>query len=133
MKKVSGLFLSAILLFSVFSFSVYEKADLKEPAVYTVKKLKRPMKIDADWNKREWKKVKELSITNHMGKLPAFEPVTKAKMMYDDENIYLIFRVEDRFIRLQTAQFNGKVFEDACVEFFFSPTAIFLYATLTWR
>jgi hypothetical protein len=42
-------------------------------------------------------------------------------MMYDSENVYIIFKVEDNFVRLQTQRFNGKVFEDACVEFFFAP------------
>ncbi len=119
MRKLSGFLILAFFI-SVCSFT--PEQDTREEAVYTVKRLKRPMKIDADWNKSQWKKIKEISITNYMGAIPAFKPVAKAKMMYDDENLYLIFRVEDRYVRLQTAaKFNGKVFEDACVEFFFSP------------
>jgi hypothetical protein len=81
------------------------------------------MKIDANWDKREWRKIKELEITNYMGKIPPFRPISKAKMMYDSENLYVIFKVHDNFVRLQTQKFNGKVFEDACVEFFFAPDA----------
>lgn len=119
MNKVSGALILSLFLTVIFAFS--PKQNPKDPAVYSVKKLKQPMKIDADWNKSQWKKVKEIAITNYMGKVPDFQPVAKAKMMYDDGNLYLIFHVDDRYVRLQTSSFNGKVFEDACVEFFFSP------------
>lgn len=45
--------------------------------------------------------------------------------MYDDENLYIIFLVKDRYVRCITKDFNGPVWEDACVEFFFSPDTIF--------
>jgi hypothetical protein len=117
MKKIIKLLFVAVTTTLLCSFSPPET----ESAVYKVARLKRPMKIDANWNKREWKKVKEFEITNYMGKVPAFKPVTKVKMMYDNENVYVIFHVDDRFVRLRSKGFNSKVFEDACVEFFFSP------------
>jgi hypothetical protein len=92
-----------------------------KPAVYKVKKLKGSMKIDANWEKAEWKKVKEIPILNFMGQIPAFQPVVTAKMMYDAENVYLIYKVEDRHVRIQNTKFNSPVSTDACVEFFFSP------------
>jgi hypothetical protein len=41
--------------------------------------------------------------------------------MYDDNNLYLIFQVKDRFVRCITTEYNGPVWEDSCVEFFFAP------------
>ena len=120
MKKLSGILLSALFLITICSFSPKEKVKNTD-AAYSVKKLKRPMKIDGDWNKPQWKKAKEIPITNYMGAIPSFRPVAKAKMMYDDENVYLIFRVEDRYVRIQMQNFNSGVSGDACVEFFFSP------------
>jgi hypothetical protein len=115
MKKVS-----ATLFFTwIFMISVAYSSDL--PLVYKVSKLKKFMKIDANWDKAQWKKVKEIPIVNFMGKLPAFQPVVTAKMMYDTENIYLIYKVQDRHVRIQNTKFNGPVSTDACVEFFFSP------------
>ena len=118
MKKIVPLLVNAFVIILFCSFSLPIDAD---PPVYKVVKLKRPMKIDANWDKREWKKVPELAIANYMGQIPSFQPLTKAKMMYDSENIYIIFKVLDNFVRLKTQGFNGKVFEDACVEFFFAP------------
>ncbi|MBL7699780.1 MAG: carbohydrate-binding family 9-like protein [Chitinophagaceae bacterium] len=92
-----------------------------EEAVYNVKKLDRPMKINADWNKPEWKNIDPVKIEKHMGSLPKFEPVVEAKMMYDDNNVYVIFRVQDKFVQSTIQEYNGAVSENSCVEFFFSP------------
>ena len=56
-----------------------------------------------------------------MGEIPKFYPVVRAKMMYDRDNLYVIFRVEDRYVRCVTREFNGPVWDDSCVELFFSP------------
>jgi len=92
-----------------------------DEAVYKVVKLDRPLKIDANWNKEQWKKVESIRIKKHMGDLPKFEPVVEAKMMYDDKNVYGIFRVKDRFVQSTVQEYNGSVSENSCVEFFFSP------------
>ena len=89
--------------------------------VYKVKKLNGLMKINADWNKLQWKYIEAIDLSNSMGEVPAFRPVVKVKMMYSNENIYVIFKVEDRFIRCVTKDVNGPVCEDSAVEFFFSP------------
>jgi hypothetical protein len=56
-----------------------------------------------------------------MGEIPVFHPLVQAKMMYDDENLFVIFRVNDRYVRCLTKDINGPVWKDSCVEFFFSP------------
>jgi hypothetical protein len=89
--------------------------------IYRVNKLTLPVKIDADWAKPQWKNIEPANITNYMGDVPDFQPQAQAKMMYDNNNLYVIFRVKDRFIRCITKDFNGPVWEDSCVEFFFAP------------
>jgi hypothetical protein len=90
-------------------------------SVYQVDKLNGPLKIDTIWSKPQWKNIKAACVTNYMGEVPGFQPVVQAKMMYDRDNLYVIFHVEDRFIRCITKDFNGPVWEDSCVEFFFAP------------
>ncbi|HEY0670057.1 MAG TPA: carbohydrate-binding family 9-like protein [Sphingobacteriaceae bacterium] len=117
MRKLSGIALIALVSF-IYSFSPVKNPD--DP-IYTVTQLSSPMQIDANWDKREWKRTKGITLTNFMGEIPAFKPLAKAKMMYDKDHLYLIFRVKDRHVRIQTRNFNGPVSGDACVEFFFSP------------
>ena len=93
--------------------------------VYKVSKLKKPMKIDGDWNKAQWKNIETIRIEKNMGKIPKFQPKVEAKMMYDDDNVYVIFRVKDRFVQSTVQEYNGSVSENSCVEFFFSPDTAF--------
>jgi hypothetical protein len=89
--------------------------------IYGVNKLTLPVKIDADWSKLQWKNIKPVEITNYMGEVPGYKPDVQAKMMYDNNNLYVIFLVRDRYVRCITKDFNGPVWEDSCVEFFFAP------------
>jgi hypothetical protein len=41
--------------------------------------------------------------------------------LYDASNIYVIFRVHDKFVKSTVTKYNGHVSGDSCVEFFFSP------------
>ena len=79
------------------------------------------MKIDADWNKAEWNNIKALNVRNFIREDPKFRPKVQAKMAYDQDNIYVIFRVKDRYVRSVTTAINGPVWKDSAVEFFFSP------------
>ncbi len=117
-KSIITLILSAFIF---TSFSI--KNEAQDVSVYKVTMLKKPVKIDAKWDKKEWKKVPAADIVNYMGKVPEFKPEAQVKMMYDKDNIYLIFRVKDRNVRCITNTINGPVWQDSAVEFFFSPDA----------
>ena len=97
----------------------------KNSRMYSVKMLKTPMKIDGNWNKAQWLSVKPIELTNYMGKIPPFRPIVHAKMMYDEGNLYVIFQVNDRYVRSVIEEYNGPVSTEACVEFFFSPDTNF--------
>lgn len=90
-------------------------------ATYIVKRAKRPVKINGNWDKSPWRSVKAIDINNFLGKIPPFHPAVQAKMMYDKDNVYIIFRVNDCYVRNVIEEYNGPVSGDACVEFFFSP------------
>lgn len=90
-------------------------------ATYRVSKLKKAMPIDANWDKPQWKKVETIKIEKYMGTIPPFKPQVEAKMMYDQDNVYVIFRVKDRYVKSVVKEYNGNVSGDSCVEFFFSP------------
>ena len=96
-----------------------------EDAVYKVSRLKKPLKIDANWEKSQWKKVESIRIDKYMGKVSEFRPEVEAKMMYDADNVYVIFRVKDRFVKSLVKEYNGNVSGDSCVEFFFAPDSNF--------
>lgn len=88
---------------------------------YRVKPIPGPITIDGDWNKSIWKDVEAVELTNYMGEKPLYSPVTHAKLMYDSDYIYGIFRVQDKYVQSKVTEINGAVSTDSCVEFFFSP------------
>jgi len=91
--------------------------------VYRVQRLTQPLTIDAQWDKAPWRRVEPLTLEYFMGEQPEHRPFTQAKLLYDDENVYVIFRVEDRFVRAVATETHGPVWKDSCAEFFFTPGA----------
>ncbi len=114
MKKlwISFLFINLLL------FGCNNKSNMM---TYQVKKIKNPIRPDAVWDKRPWKEIKPLTLTNYMGKKPEHFPKTQAKVAYDDEALYVIFRVEDQYVRSVRTKNQDAVYRDSAVEFFFSP------------
>jgi len=88
--------------------------------MYEISKATQPITIDANWDKEDWKNIPALDIKLYMGDKPEHQPKTQAKLLYDDQAIYVIFRVEDRYVRAVTKETHGAVWEDSCVEFFFT-------------
>ncbi|MFI4910053.1 MAG: carbohydrate-binding family 9-like protein [Sedimentisphaeraceae bacterium JB056] len=99
------------------------KMTEKQPKSYTVKKLTSEMPIDGNWDKPQWQNTEPLELTLYMGDKPEHFPVVKAKMAYDDDNVYVIFKVDDNYIKATTTENQGPVCRDSCVEFFFTPNS----------
>jgi hypothetical protein len=95
--------------------------DIGKPASYRAVKLKESIRIDGNWDKKAWQASDILRIEHPMGDIPKFTPVVEARMAYDRDNAYVIFRVKDRFVRSVIQEKNGNVSGDSCVEFFFAP------------
>lgn len=116
---INVIFGGLLLLICMSCTNENEKGD----SVYTVQRTSEAVSIDADWEKSFWQNVPALSLAHHMGEKPAHMPVTEAKLRYDDQAIYVIFRVQDQYVRAVADSYQGPVYRDSCVEFFFTPGA----------
>lgn len=133
-KLIRLTILAGIIFIVMVNFPITARSqENKEPAVYKVQRLSKPIKIDGNWNKKEWQKVKAVDLTRYMGEIPPFRPTVQAKMMYDDNNVYVIFIVHDRYVHSVVEAYNGPVSGDACVEFFFRRILLSPNVILTWR
>ena len=92
-----------------------------QQAEYHVARAMAAVPIDGVWDKPQWEGVNQVALTHYMGEIPPFKPIVHAKMQYDEANLYLIFRVQDRYVSSVVQENNGFVSGDACVEFFFAP------------
>ena len=91
------------------------------PPIYKVTRLTAPIEMDGNWKKSVWKNIKPLAMDHHMGIEPDHRPNVLAKLAWDDNALYIIFHVEDRYVRAVTKTYQGPVYTDSCVEFFFTP------------
>jgi hypothetical protein len=89
--------------------------------VYKIKRAIRPIDIKSDWDNVQWAQAEILELKNYMGSQPEHFPKTLAKLLYDDRNIYVFFKVEDQYVRAVAQKPNDPVCQDSCVEFFFTP------------
>ena len=92
-----------------------------ESLTYEVVKVDQPVQLNADWNKVPWNSIAPISMDNYMGELPAHFPKVEVKVAYEQTAIYAIFKVRDQYVRALRSKHQEDVYNDSCVEFFFSP------------
>lgn len=51
----------------------------------------------------------------------SWRPTTRVTLEREPDAVHLKFEVQDQFVLGRTQEFNGRVWEDSCVEFFFNP------------
>jgi hypothetical protein len=93
----------------------------EERPCYTVRRAMVSPTLDADWNAPEWKVAETLEVAHFHPESSDHHPRTQARMLYDDEALHGIFRVEDRYVRCLHLGYQSDVWRDACVEFFVKP------------
>ncbi|MEL6823358.1 MAG: carbohydrate-binding family 9-like protein, partial [Calditrichota bacterium] len=98
----------------------YERANVK----YQVKEVDHTFPLILAWHTKEWRSIPQLQLTHHMGKLPSHFPLVEVKLAYNSRALFAVFRVQDQFVRAGTKSHQGPVYQDSCVEFFFTPESI---------
>lgn len=111
-----------IIFLWLFALLLSACSSNEQPMKYDVSKLSSTPEINAKWDKTQWEEISPLYLTQFMGEKPAHFPSTKAKVAYDDEAIYVIFQVEDKYVKAVYSKNQDPVYKDSCVEFFFSPS-----------
>lgn len=92
-----------------------------ERGTYRVRRMKDNPTIDADWEKPPWRGVPPVTLEYYMGDEPAHQPRVQARAAYDDQFLYVIWKVEDRYVRARRTKHQQDVYRDSCVELFFTP------------
>ena len=75
------------------------------------------------YSKDAWDHVKEIYVDNYRWMNNGYEPKVSVKMFYDDENIYVKYKVCENEVTIKHFNMQENVYKDSCVEFFFkTPT-----------
>jgi len=92
---------------------------------YTIHRAAAPLtELAADWDAPAWRAAEPLDIAVWRWPDSGHHPRTQARIVYDDEALAAVFRVEDRWVRAVASSFGDPVSQDSCVEFFLSPYAM---------
>lgn len=89
--------------------------------VLKVGRLGSKAELALDFSDDPWFHIRSEIIDHHMGKEPLHRPLTQFKIGYNHEAVFVVFRVIDKFVRATATAYQGPVYKDSCVEFFFSP------------
>jgi hypothetical protein len=76
---------------------------------------------EANWDREDWQAAEILAIINYPWPDSGHRPRTKARLLYTDTAVALLFRVEDRYVRAVETADQGAICHDSCVEFFVAP------------
>ncbi len=90
---------------------------------YTIRRADPEPGLDGQWESPAWQRAQTLQLAHFHERGGDHRPNVNARMLYDDRGLYLIFRVEDRFVRCVATNRNGSICADSCVEFFTESVA----------
>lgn len=88
---------------------------------YKVCRITQPVDFSCGLDNGCWKDLPRIEVAYCMPQSSAHHPATVAKLGYDDSNLYLLFEVDDRYVRCVETEYNSNVCQDSCVEFFVQP------------
>lgn len=91
-------------------------------SVYPLHGVRHPPEFKGLWDDAAWGEVPVLAIDQFRAESSDHRPVTEAKLQYDAQGLYGIFRVRDRYVCCRHRRYQDPVYKDSCVEFFFQPS-----------
>ena len=88
---------------------------------YNILPAKAVPEMQGLWEGDIWRQAPTLTVDCFRPEGSDHHPGTQCKLLYDQQNIYGMFRVADQYVRCTNAQFQNDVWKDSCVEFFVQP------------
>lgn len=88
---------------------------------YGVKKIADVSSLKGGWGGHGWSCADELRIDRFHPESSGHRPVAKARLLYDDGCLHVVFKVEDRYVRCVRTRYQDITSKDSCVELFIRP------------
>lgn len=89
---------------------------------YVIRRAGATPEFRGDWDGAAWAQANVLEVAHFHPISADHRPRTRAKLLYDDDGLYVLFRVADRYVRCRETRHQGRVWLDSCVELFIQPT-----------
>ena len=94
-------------------------------STYMVKRAGERPALDGNWDAPAWRHANTLRVERFMTApgVSDHRPETQAKVMYTDDGLFVFFNVQDRYVVCRHTEFQSRVYQDSCAEFFVQPKA----------
>ncbi|NIJ45198.1 hypothetical protein FHR24_001637 [Wenyingzhuangia heitensis] len=121
-KFISFLIVSTIAISCKTKPSYTSNLSLKDRPVYKVHKATSKITVDGKLDDEAWK---QATATNfdyfYLTNGKEEEQKTTFRMLWDEENIYVHYDLEDKFINAKETKRDGAPYLDDCIELFLTP------------
>jgi hypothetical protein len=88
---------------------------------YIIRRTQEPPKLEAEFDEGVWKSVDVLRVAHFHPRGSDHKPDVRAKVLYDDEFLYVHFNIRDRYVICTRSEYQSSVCKDSCAEFFVQP------------
>jgi hypothetical protein len=88
---------------------------------YFIKRTTITPELNGLWDGPAWSHADILEISHFRPESSDHRPTTEVKLLYDDQVVYVIFKVNDQYVRCVHDNYLDLVCEDSCVEWFVKP------------
>ena len=96
---------------------------MEVPMGYVINKATQRPSLKGQWDETPWRSANVISLTNFLSQSKSRHPRVEAKALYQDDGLFIFFRVFDKYVRWVQTQYQAQVCTDSCVEFFVEPRA----------
>ncbi len=88
---------------------------------YIIKQARDTPSLQGEWNSEEWREADTAECTHFRQESSDHHPCAALRLLYDQDNLFGIFRVNDAYVRCVNTHHMDPVYDDSCVELFIRP------------
>lgn len=88
--------------------------------LYNAKFISKAPEMDLNWD--AWNDAETAELTNLRQESSDHKPQVFVRLFHDNDHIYGMYKVIDRYVKVTHVNFQDSVCRDSCVEFFFKPS-----------
>jgi hypothetical protein len=88
---------------------------------YLIHRARVKPELAGEFNGPAWSQAEVARIASFHAKSSAHRPQTEAKLLHDEDGLYVIFHVHDRYVCCTRSVHQSMTCQDSCVELFIAP------------
>ncbi|MCL7762494.1 carbohydrate-binding family 9-like protein [Polaribacter sp. Z014] len=97
---------------------------IPEPPIFKVSKTNEPIIIDGKMDEAIWSKTESRTFDfTYNDEKPSDKQKTTLRMLWDENNLYLFYELEDKYLNARETERDGAPYFDDCAEIFIIPTS----------